>query len=164
MKNEFKWAVIISVIMLAWLTILKFAGFESEKASQFSMVSMVFFVFMFGFYVLAVRERRTRLRGFIERRDAFLTGLIITMFLVLLMPINMLIFHFVINPDFFQTMIDVAVESGTPFEQAKSDYNLVAYIFSSMLMMAILGGLYSAVCAVLLQRVPNEIEKNESLA
>jgi hypothetical protein len=164
MKREIKWAVIISVLMLAWLTLLKYTGFESEKAEMFPLVSMIYFVIMFGLYLLAIRERRSINKGYISRRDAFLTGLLITLFLVVLSPFNMLIFNYLINPDFFDTMINLAVEKGEPIQQAESDFNITSYIFSSMLMMGVLGGLFSALGAVILQKLPSKFENNEPLA
>ena len=125
MKNEFKWAVIMSLVLLVWLTVLKFLGLqEPEQIGLFVIVVNVYYVLLFGLYILAIRERRSRQRGYISRRDGFLTGLLITLFLVVLSPLNMAIFYYLINPGFFKVMIEFNVSNGVAAQVAEADYNL----------------------------------------
>jgi hypothetical protein len=164
MKNEFKWAVIMSVVLLVWLTVLKFLGLqEPEQIGLFVIVVNVYYVLLFGLYILAIRERRSRQRGYISRRDGFLTGLLITLFLVVLSPLNMAIFYYLINPGFFKVMIEFNVSNGVAAQVAEADYNLSSYIFTSMLMNFVAGGVFSALGALLLQKIPNK-QRYEPLA
>jgi glucose uptake protein GlcU len=164
MKNEFKWAVIMSVVLLVWLTLLKFLGFqEADKADLFVIVVNAYYLLLFGMYLLAINERRRKQNGYITRRDAFLTGLLVTLFLVVLSPLNMAIFYYLINPNFFDVMIAVSIENGVSEQVAQGDYNLYSYIFSSIVMNLVAGGVFSALGAVLLQKIPNK-QQYEPLA
>ncbi len=164
MKNEFKWAAIMSVVLLVWLTALKFLGLqEPEQIDLFVFVVNIYYLLLFGLYILAIRERKSRQRGYISRRDGFLTGLLITLFLVVLSPLNMAIFYFIINPGFFKVMIDFNISNGVAAQVAESDYNLSNYIFTSMLMNFVAGGVFSALGALLLQKIPNK-QRYEPLA
>jgi hypothetical protein len=164
MKNEFKWAVVMSVVLLAWLTVLKFLGLqEPEKIDLFVFVVNIYYLLLFGLYLLAIRERKNTQRGYISRRDAFLTGLLVTLFLVVLSPLNMAIFYYLINPSFFAVMIEFNVSNGVAAQIAESDYNLSNYIFTSMLMNFVAGGVFSALGALLLQKIPNK-QRYEPLA
>jgi hypothetical protein len=164
MKNEFKWAAIMSVVLLVWLTALKFLGFqETDKIHVHVILVNAYYLILFVLYIFAINERKRKYRGFISRRDAFLTGLLVTLFLVVLSPLNMSVFYYLINPNFFQVMIDFNVENGVNQQVAESDYNLFNYIFSSMLMNLVVGGVFSAIGALLLQKIPNK-QQYEPLA
>ena len=154
----------MSVVLLIWLIILKFLGFQdSDKAELFVLVVNLYYVLLFGLYVSAIRERKKKQRGYISKRDAFLTGLIITLFLVFLAPVSMAIFYYFINPNFFDTMIALSIEGGISEQIAQSDYNLSSYVFSSVIMNLVSGGLFSALGALLLQKIPNR-QQYEPLA
>lgn len=164
MKSEFKWAALMSALLLLWLTTLKFLGLqEPERIEVFVLVVNAYYLLLFGMYILAIRERKNKQRGYISRRDAFLTGLLITLFLVVLSPLNMAIFYYLINPNFFRAMIEFNVANGMTEQVAQNDYNLSNYIFTSMLMNFIAGGVFSAIGALLLQKIPDK-ERYEPLA
>lgn len=159
MKREFKWAVILTVLSLGWLSALMFFGFqEAPKANQYFLYSGLFYVLFAVIYFLALADRRKGQRGYLTRRDGFLTGLIVTFFYVILIPLNVLVFYVIINPDFFNDMVHAAVLSGDTLQEAESQYNLWGYIANSMLLSAIIGGLISATAAFVLERQPQKTE------
>ena len=75
----------------------------------------------------------------------------------------MALFYYVINPGFFKVMIDFNISNGIAEQVAASDYNLSNYIFTSMLMNFVSGGVFSALGALLLQKIPNK-QRYEPLA
>lgn len=165
MKREFKWALIMSILSLIWLVALMYLGFQKgSKANSFLIYSGTFYIAQFFLYLLAIAERKKKQRGFISRRDGFYTGLIVTLFFVILVPAIVLIFNLLINPDFFTDMAEAAVLAGENIYEAEEQYNLWSYISNSMILGAIIGGMSSALAALLLEKKPSKKKKNESMA
>jgi len=159
MKNEFKWASIMSIVLLIWLVALKYLGFqEGEKIGDYSLIASLYFVFLFGLFFLAVRERKhgRRNRGYITRRDAFLTGLITTFFIMVLSPIVMLVFHYLINPDFLSNQITYYAKHGMPIQEAENAYTVSGMVFNSLMMSMLAGGIFSAIIAFILENPPKK--------
>ncbi len=159
MKNELKWATIMSVVLLIWLVSLKYMGYqEGEKIGDYPIIASIYFIPLFGLFFLAVKERKQgkRNRGFITKRDAFLTGLIATLFLMVLSPVVMLIFNFLINPDFISNQVIYYSEHGMPLPEAKNTYTIWSMIFNSIMMSMLAGGLFSAIIALILENPPKK--------
>jgi len=157
MKNEFKWAAIMSLVLLIWLVALKYMGFqEGEKIGDYQLIASVYFIPLFGLYYLTVKERKEsrRNRGYITRRDAFLTGLITTMFLMVLTPIINVIFNIFINPEFIPNMVSYSAAHGMPVQEAENTFTISSSAFNSIMMSMLSGGVYSAIVAFILENPP----------
>ena len=62
-KIEFKWAVIMSIIFLAWMTLEKQLGFHDEKIKWQPLFNLLYIFPTFILYFLALNEKK---KGYIK--------------------------------------------------------------------------------------------------
>ena len=99
-------------------------------------------------YRLAFIEKLEQKFGKLTFGQVFLSGFLITIFTCILAVPVQLGFHKLINPDFFETMILHAAQSGkTSPEQALAFFNLRSYIIESTLYTFLFGVVLSLVFA-----------------
>lgn len=81
-------------------------------------------------------------------KQGFISGLIITLVVVILSPLSQYITSTYITPDYFQNVIAYSVSSGQMEQQAAEEYfNLKNYMIQSMMGAAVMGLITAAVVA-----------------
>lgn len=153
-KLEIRWGVIFSAAMLAWLLIERLAGLHSVRIAHHATWTNLFAVIAIAIYVLALMQKRDKeLNGRMSWKQGFLSGLIITVVVVLLAPLTQWLAHSFITPHFFVNMAEHAVRSGHMVEaEALSYFSLQSYMIQAVVGAAVMGVLTSAVVALFVRR------------
>ena len=82
-------------------------------------------------------------------KQSFISGLMLTFFVVLLSPINQLITSYIITPDYFTNIIVHTVKSGMfTQEQAEAQFNIKNYIITSIVGGLVTGIIFSAIISI----------------
>src|SRR5690606_17692219 len=89
---EIKWALIYALMFLIWMTFEKLAGLHDTRLGQQQFVTILIFIPSIIIYVLALKDKKANFyAGTINYIQSFQTGLILTLFIVILNPLNQLI-------------------------------------------------------------------------
>ncbi len=152
-KIEFKWSLIISFIFLAWMTLEKQLGFHDEKIKwQIAFTLLILFPNILLYYLALVDKKNNYYNGVMIWRQGFISGVVISFFIVILSPITQFITHEFITPLYFEKMISLSVESKRmTLEQAQNYFNLTAYIWQSISGGLSFGVVIGAIIAYLLK-------------
>lgn len=133
-KIEFKWAVIMSIIFLAWMTLEKQLGFHDEKIKWQIFFTMLIIFPNFLLYYLALSDKKKNYyNGEMSWKQGFISGVVVSFIVVIFSPITQFITHEFITPNYFDKLITLSVESKRlTLEEAKNYFNLTAYIWQSI--------------------------------
>ena len=133
-KIEFKWAVIMSIIFLAWMTLEKQLGFHDEKIKWQIAFTMLIILPNFLLYYLALSDKKKNYyNGEMNWRQGFISGVVLSFIVVFFSPITQFITHEFISPNYFDKLIAYSIESKKlTLEEAQKYFNLTAYIWQSI--------------------------------
>ncbi|MDR7132316.1 hypothetical protein J2X69_004683 [Algoriphagus sp. 4150] len=152
-KIEIKWALIFVVMMLAWIALEKSLGWHDEKIADHATMTNLVAIPAVAIYVLALLDKRKNFyQGVMSYYQGFMTGLVITLIVVVLSPLSQYITSEFITPDYFTNIINYSVSTGEMTqEKAESYFNLQSYMIMSAVGALIMGIATSAVVAVILK-------------
>ncbi len=158
-KTELKWGFIFMASMLGWMILERLVGLHGTHIAKHPTYTNLFALVATAVYVFALRDKRNNdLNGKMSWKDGFLSGVIISVLVMLLSPLGQLIIHNIISPEYFSTVIKYSVEHGLQTQlEAESYFNLKNYIIQSTMMAPIMGIVTSAIVAFFLK---TEIPKN----
>lgn len=151
MKIEIKWGLIFSFVSLLWITIGYLFGFQTKYPTMHVVFSMLFAIPAILMMYLGIAEKRRVNGDKISFKQAFITGLGISIVVALLTPVVQYIFHKFINPGFFERMIEVAIAGGQSLQQAEATFNLKMYAFGGAIFGLIIGAITSLILAAILR-------------
>jgi hypothetical protein len=102
-------------------------------------------------YVLALLEKKRKVfQGKITFLQAFKSGMVLTLFIVILSPLNQFIITRLVSPDYFENMRDLAVAKGMSLEEAQSRLNTGAFIVQSVIGGLVTGAVFSALVSIVI--------------
>jgi Protein of unknown function (DUF4199) len=153
-KIEFRFSVLTALLTLLWLILEYVVGLQDTYIALHPYVSLIAFIIPVFTYRLALIEKLDQKSGKLTFSQAFLTGLLMTVFIAILSIPVQLAFHKLINPDFFSNMILYAVQKtkATP-EQAAIFFNLKSYITESVIEYFVIGIIVSLALAYRMRTV-----------
>lgn len=146
-KTEIKWALIFSGMFLAWMSVERMLGLHSSELASQQVVTTFILVPSFVIYILALRSTRKNVfDDKITYKQSFTSGLWLTIFIVLLSPLNQIITTTIISPDYFSNLTAYTVGNGImTLEQAEAQFNNGSYIIQSLIGGLITGILFTAI-------------------
>ena len=153
MKNiriEIKWGILFILSGLLWMWFEKVMGWHDVHIDQHATYTMLYAPIAIAIYVFALLDKKRNFyRGKMSYLQGFISGLIITLVVVILSPFSQYLTSEYISPDFFQNMIHYSVESGAlTQEAAEANFNLKNYLVMSVIGAAALGLITSAIVAL----------------
>lgn len=159
MKLELKWVSIIIILHIIWHIAERLLGFYSDKALYQGLSSAVFMVVYAGIMYLAVAGLRESNRGYLNKRQGFLSGLFISLIMVAFAPIMVGLLQFLIQPDFFNTMIMETTNNGAyqSYQMAEKEYNYWNYVTLYMAGYLLVGSLSAALWSYVLHKMPEPV-------
>ncbi len=148
-KIEIKWGVLFILVGLIWMVFEKAMGWHDVHIDKHATYTMFFAPIAIALYVFALLDKKKNFyRGRMTYKQGFVSGLIVTVVVVILTPLSQYITSAFITPTYFHNVIDYAVSSGQMERQAAEDYfNLKSYIIQSTIFAAVMGLVTSAVVA-----------------
>lgn len=146
LKIQIRYAVLITLLMLLWLSLEYMIGLQDEYVAYHPYVTMLALIIPVYGIRKALKDIQDEEPRPLPFRQAFMIGFIITIMAAVLSIPTQLIFHQLINPDFFQNMKDYAVkhaaELNEDVEKAKRTADLY-FNLSSYILQAVIGTLIS---------------------
>jgi hypothetical protein len=149
-KTELRWAVIFATIGLLWVTGEKLIGLhETENIGKHAIYSGFFAIPAIAVYVFALLDKKRRdYQGTITYKQAFISGCIVTLGVVLLSPLTQAITTYGISPEFFPNAIAYSVQHGMmPETEAREYFTLKNYLVQNFMFGAGMGIVTSIIVA-----------------
>lgn len=150
LRIEFKYAILISLLMLLWLALEFMVGLHEEPLMAYHPI-VTWFALLIPIVCarMAVKEKMEQLGDKITFKQAFLTGFLVAFFAAVLAIPCQLTFNKLINPDFFSNMIIYAVNTGKAksYEEAALYFNPTSYIIQAGLGTLVFGTIIAAITA-----------------
>lgn len=156
-KIELRWAILFSLITAIWMFVeQRFLGWHDEHiGSQFGN-HLIALVILFGImYYFGIKEKREHYyKGEITWKRAFVSGMIISVFVALLSPLIEYFNYNYISPDYFDKMITYQTQKEKlPMSQenAQEIFNMKSFIFQGVFTSFSFGIFISAIVALFLR-------------
>lgn len=153
-KTEIKWSVIFTIASLLWVGLEKMMGWYRTKIEDHITLTNLFAIPALAIFILALLDKRRKdYNDHMTWLQGFISGSVITLFIVLLSPLAQIITHKVIAPEYFPNMIDYAVNVKKKDRvTVEAFFNLNSYIIQSLLGSAIIGLITAAVVALFVKK------------
>ena len=154
---EFKWAIITTIIFLAWMTLEKQLGFHTEKIKWEPLFNILYIFPLFLLYFLALREKKIKFYyGTMNWKQGIISAIVISFIIVVFSPIAQFILHEFISPNFLTNTINYTVESKKlSLEEAKEYTTLSSSIWKNISDSLSFGVVIGAIVAYLLKTKTN---------
>ncbi len=150
LKAEIRWAIIFSIMTLIWMGMEKMVGLHDLYIAKHAIYTNLYALPSIAIYVLALfAKRNTDYEGKITYKQAFLSGLIMTLLITILSPITQVLTSLVITPHFFTNVIAYTVENKSmSAEDAANYFSLKNYIILGLTGAPIMGTVTTAVVSL----------------
>lgn len=155
LRIEIKWGIIFSIALMVWSGLERLVGLHGEHIDKHATYTLLFIIPAFVMYFFALVEKReTYYAGQMNWTQGFISGLVISIVVALLSPISQYITHEWISPQYFENIIAYSVQEGevATREEAEEYFNLVSYIFQSMIFAVVSGAITSALVAIVTKK------------
>ena len=160
MKNfsiEIKWTLRFILLVLAWAIGEKFMGLHDQHINQYAVYTNLFGIPALLFYFLALAEKK---KYFFNNQmtwsQGFISGVVLSFFIAILMPIAQLVIYKSITPHFFETIIEYKTKSPLltrhiTTEDALAYFNLKSFMIQSVFSALSMGTISGAIAAFFLR-------------
>lgn len=149
-KIEIKWGLLFILSGLIWMILEKSLGWHDALLEKHATYTLFYAPIAIAIYVFALLDKKRNFyQGRMNYLQGFISGLIITLVVVILTPLSQYISHEYISPEYFPNIIKLSVESGQMTqEEAEGHFTLMNYIHQSLIFAAFMGVITSAVVAI----------------
>lgn len=149
-KIEIKWAFISTAMFLLWMTLEKLTGLHDKYLEQQQIVTMLILIPSAIIYVLALLDKKKNyFSGSMTYKQSFMSGLMLTLLIVVLSPVSQLITSYIITPNYFTNVIEHTVKKGMfTQEQAEQQFNIKNYLITSAAGGLVTGIVFSAIISL----------------
>ena len=150
-KIEIKWAFIFIVASLLWMLLERLAGLHDRHIDKHQYLTMIFVIPAVWIYVLALKDKKKRYyNGRMSFKQGFVSGVIISVIVMLFSPLTQWITSAIITPGYFTNVIAHSVKTGyyKTVEEAEAYFNLKNYMVQSAISALVMGAITSAVVAL----------------
>lgn len=140
-RIEIKWAIIYAAVVMAWFLGERIAGLHGRYIALQGDISLLLLIPIIVVYSFANMDKKRRFyKGEMTYLQGFLSGLRLTVCILIITPFTQLISSYLISPDFFNRMIDFSVKTGnlTP-GQARRQFSYGNFVFTNLLAEIITG-------------------------
>jgi hypothetical protein len=155
---ELKWGFLFFLSGLAWMVLEKSLGWHDRLIEQHATYTLLYAPLAIFIYVVALWEKKKKTyRGRMTFLQGFLSGLVITLVVVLLTPLSQYISHSLISPDYFANIIQLTVSAGEmTLQEAEAHFNLMNYTTMSVFFAAGMGLLTTVVVMIFMKSIPQK--------
>lgn len=132
--TEFKYGLFSAFLLIVWMII--FYTLLIPNYHQFgSYVSIIAFFIPFAGIYFGIREKRIRSNfGYITFKDAFKTGMIITLIISVIMMVFVYVYYEYVNPEFLNYLIAEAqkklLASSASRDEINAEITIITYKYS----------------------------------
>ena len=159
--TELRYAFYTAAFSFIWLMLEYVVGLHDRFIDYHPVVTLfAVFIPIVTYYLGLRKKRNVDYDGSITLGQCFKAGMIMTVVLALLTVVFQVAFHYLINPAFFDNMINHAVEraarngkdTNEAFEAARENFNLRSYMLQSGIGMLVFGTLLTGIYSFALSR------------
>lgn len=129
-KIEIKWALIFSLMGLAWMVLEKLSGLHDKYIDYHLYLTNLFAIPAIWLYVLALKDKRKHYYGgkWIYRQG-LVSGVVLSFLIALISPLTQWITSYIITPEYFPNVIKRSVELGyySTTAEAEAAFNYRTY-------------------------------------
>lgn len=155
-QQEMKWGLIFCVALLLWMVLERVVGLHDEMLDKHATYTMGFAFVAIAIYVFALRSIRDSKESLYSYKDAFVSGLVITLVVTILSPIMQWIIHSFITPNFLDNMIAHTVSTGAATqEEAEAYFSFSSYVMQSVVGALVMGIITTAIVAIFVRQKAN---------
>ncbi len=156
LRIELKWGVIFFLSGLAWMVLEKSLGWHDRLIEQHATYTLLYAPLAIFIYVVALWEKKKKTyRGRMTFLQGLVSGLVITLVVVVLTPLSQFISHGLISPDYFSNIIQFTVNSGKmTLPEAEAYFNLMNYTTQSVFFAGVMGILTTVVVMIFMKSIP----------
>ena len=152
-NREVKWGIIFSIISMGWMLFERYMGWHSHKIDQHETMTMLFMIPAIATYVLALLDIRSDYKEGYSWKQGFKSGMIMTVTIALLSPLNQIVTHYFITPFYFENITAYSVEKGLMSKKDAIEYfTLSNYIIQSAVFSLLAGTATTAIVALFTQK------------
>lgn len=153
-STEIKWGIIFTIALLVWMFGERLFGLHNELIDKHATYTNFFAIVAIMIYLLALYDKRQNdYNGYMSWREGFISGLFITLVVVILSPISQFIISRYISPEYFANIIRHSVDQGEMTRsQAEEHFRLRNYIVLSAVWAVISGVITSALTALIMRK------------
>lgn len=150
LKIELKWAGIFACMTLVWMMLERIVGLHDEHISMHPIYTNLIAMPAIAIYVLALLDKRKNFYdGIMTYKQGFMSGLYMSVIIMVLSPITQIITSTIITPHYFENVINHAVETEMMTQEVAEKYfNLKSYIIQSVFGAIVMGIITSAIVAI----------------
>lgn len=130
-KIEIKWAIIFSIMVLAWMVLEKISGLHGKYIDYHIYLTNLFAVPAICVMVLALKDKKKNFyNGQITYKQGLITGIILSGIIALISPLTQWITSYLITPEYFPNVIKRSVELGyySTTAEAEANFNYPNYV------------------------------------
>jgi hypothetical protein len=148
-KTELKWAIYFMIMSLLWMMMERVLGWHDEWIAQHPLYTNLIAIPAIALYVFALLDKRkTDFLGEMTYQQGFVSGLVISIIVMIFSPVTQLLTSYIITPHYFQHAITNAVSSGQMSQEAAESYfSIKSYIIQGIVGAPVMGIVTSAVVA-----------------
>ena len=143
---------------LLWMLLEKLLGLHSTHIDKHMYLTNLFAIPAILLYVLALKDKKKNYyQGQMTYKQGFISGLIISIIVMVFAPLTHWITSTVITPEYFPNVIAHSLETGyfTSREEAEAYFNLKNYMVQSTIWSLIMGVVTTAVVALFVRTKSN---------
>ncbi len=146
-RIEIKWALIFTGMGLLWMTLERAFGLHDSHIDLHPYLTNLIAIPAILVYLFCLREKRDiYYKGKITYKQSFISGLILTSFVTILVPLNQWITLDYITPHFFENVIEYSVDNELmTLQDAKAYFNFQNYLIQSVVFAPVVGVITTAI-------------------
>lgn len=152
---EVKWAAVFMLMGLLWMLLERATGLHDEHIDKHAIYTNLVTIPAILIYLLALLEKRKNdYHGFISYKQAFMSGLVITLLVTLLTPLSQWITLELITPHYFENAIAYGIKIGQDEKELLGYFNFNNYLLLSILAAPVMGLITSALVSLFVMKKP----------
>jgi len=135
-KIEIKWAFIFIAVSLLWMVLEKIVGLHSTHIDKQQYLTMLFMIPAVWIFVLALKDKKKNdYNGRMSFKQGFISGVIISLIVMLFAPLTQWITSYIITPEYFPNVIEHSLKTGyyKTRTEAEAFFNYKNYAIQSVI-------------------------------
>lgn len=158
LKIEIKWALIFTIVALAWMLLEKLSGLHDQHIAYHMYLTNLFAIPAIIMMVLALKDKKKYYyQGQMTYVQGLISGALVSLFVAILSPLSQWITTNIISPSYFPNVINYSVEQGyyENVEAASAYFNYSSYAVQSAIGALVMGIITTAIAMIFLRTKNN---------
>lgn len=154
LKIEFKWALIFSVVVLAWMLLEKLSGLHAKYIDYHLYLTNLFAIPAIIMMLMALQEKKKlSYNGQINYTQGLISGSILSFLIAMISPITQWITTYIITPEYFPNVIKRSLETGyfNTIAEAEAHFNFQNYVILGVISSLFMGIVTTAIVMIFIR-------------